>query len=983
MTSRAETSSTLSVGCFNAQSMCNKVRGVLELLNDKRIDICCITETWFTSKEDTRFAEIREAGFDVLNTPRKGRGGGVAFVFNTEKMKPVGNKVTGFKSFEVTECVIKSSNKIIRLCAIYRTTQAKSKLKYNETKITAFLDEFERYLDDLITKSGYPILCGDFNFHVDQDDDSYANKFISLYKSKGFTQHVKGPTHYSGSTLDLVLSLHSAIDAVPINDLNVDTNTGTTSDHYFISFTLPVEVSFNRIEPKIDCKDVREFSKLDIMSFREDLFFSPVNFSDFESVEHAVQMYMDTLEGILDKHAPWVSRKFHQNRSPWWDVRCQQARTEARRAQRKSKKNPDNSELLEIYNEKCIDKAIIIDQARNSFYDEKLSSVKGDSKGTYRVINHLLGQEVGVNKLPNDKDDITIAKRFCEFFDSKVKTIYSNIEESLAEPENVYQMPFSDTLSPNNLSSFQEVSIDELLELANNLPDKSCTLDAIPAWLFKKCLPELIRIIHYIVNESLKSGNFPDAFKTAVVRPSLKKMNLDCDILNNYRPISNLPYVSKLLERVVHNQLVNHIEENGLFANFQSAYRKYHSCETAVLKIQNDLLMMLDKKENVVLLLLDLSAAFDTINHALLLKKLQNKYGITGTVLNWIQSYLSGRKFKVVINKSSSSDCLLEIGVPQGSILGPLLFILYTKDLEDIITKFGLSVHLYADDTQVYFSFNVHSSTPDLTAIKECFAEVKLWMSYNFLKLNDDKTEFIDIGYYISPIQSLDLGDSASDLLVSPVLAAKNLGFHFDHQLSMDDQINHISQICYLNLRNIRRIGSRLTHDLKVQLVHAHILSMIDYCNSSYAGVTDRNLQKLQKIQNNAVRFIFKLNGKSKWTSISPYLKKLHFLPVLYRIQFKVALLVFKCINNLAPKYLKDLISLRDTKRMSMRLDDDFFILKTLRQPNFSKTDAAFQYNGPRIWNSLPYSIRSIPDIAKFKKCLKTHYYEIAFNGII
>ena len=983
MTSRAETRGKLTVGCFNAQSMCNKVRGVIELLQDRKVDICCVTETWFTSNESARFAEIHDCGFDVINVPRKGRGGGVAFVFNMERVKPVGNKVVGFKSFEIAECVIKCSTNIIRLCNIYRTTQMKSKSKYNETKVNVFLEEFESYLDDLLTKSGYPILCGDFNFHVEKDDDFYAKKFVSLYKSKGFSQHVKDPTHFSGSTLDLVLSLHSAIDSIAVNDLTVDKNSGTTSDHYFVSFSLPVEVNVSRIESKFEFKDVREFSKIDIGNFREDLFFSPLNFSDFTSVDQAVQLYLDTIQNILDKHAPLVARRFNHNRSPWWDNSCQEARTSARRAQRKSRKDPSNEELCEIYNEKCIDKSIIIDKARNRFYDEKFSSAKGDAKETYRLINQLLDREFGVNKLPNEKDDKTIASNFCSFFDNKVKTIYSKIEANSCKPENICHVsPTATTPTSNNISSFQEVSIEEIKELVKDLPDKSCSLDIIPVWLFKQCSSELIHILHYIINASLKDGKFPSSLKTAIVRPSLKKPNLDSDVLGNYRPISNLTYISKLLERVVHKQVVAHIEKEGLFADFQSSYRKYHSCETAVLKIQSDLLMMMDKRDNAVLLLLDLSAAFDTINHKLLLEKLQYKYNITGTVLTWIKSYLSERKFKVLINNSLSSECTLEIGVPQGSILGPLLFILYTKEIENIVTKHGLSIHLYADDTQVYFSFNVHSPCPDLTAIKNCFTEIKSWMFSNYLMLNDDKTEFMDIGYYVSPITTLDIGDTSSDLSVSPVLTAKNLGFYFDHRLSMDDQISHISQICYLNLRNLRRIGSRLNHTLKVQLVHANILSIIDYCNSVYAGITEKNLKRLQKIQNNAVRYIFKLNGKMKWTSISPYLKKLHFLPVVYRIQYKIAFLVFKCINNLAPKYLKDFISLRDTKKMGVRLDDDFFLLKIPSPSNFSRTEASFQYNGPKIWNNLPYRIRCLADIDIFKKSLKNYYFDIAFSQV-
>ena len=971
----------LKVGCFNTQSMCNKVSNVIEMMKDKAIDICCITETWFKAKENARFAEIHDFGFDVISVPRKGIGGGVGFIFNPSKVTVAENRVSGYKAFEVVEGVIKTANSILRICTVYRTTQ-KSKGRYQDTKVNTFLDEFGNYLDDLVIKPGYPILCGDFNFHVEKDNDPQAKRFITLYESKGWTQHSTEPTHKAGGTLDLVLTLKLNSEPISIQDFVVDTCSGTTSDHYLVSFKIPI-LPAKSIICKLQEKTVREFNRIDIDSFRENLFFSPLNMSDFNSVDHAVEIYNNVLLTILDKHAPLVSKSFKINRSPWWDTKCQEAKREMRKAQRKFNKNPVDPEAKNLFNEKCIDKAIIVDRARNSYYDQKLSSYHGNAKGTYQVVNHLLDKEFGSKKLPNGKDDETIAEGFKTFFDTKVKEIYSDIKKTSGSIKSTLN---NDDTNPttkkdsSKFSTFQEISLDDLLKLCEGISDKSCSLDIIPAWLFKKCLPEIISVIHFIVNESLRTGVFPTAFKTAVVRPSLKKHNLDSDIFGNYRPISNLTYISKLLEKVVHSQLVGFLDNEKLFSEFQSGYRKSHSCETAVLKIHNDLLIMMDKRDNAVLLLLDLSAAFDTINHSLLLKKLKDMYGITGTVLQWLKSYLENRKFKVIINQSSSSDCLLEIGVPQGSILGPLLFILYTKDIEKIVTKYGFSVHLYADDTQIYFSFDVHNPNPDLTAIKECFNEIKIWMLKNFLKLNHDKTEFMDIGYYVSPLKNLDIG--GDELILSPVLAAKNLGFHFDDQLNMNAQISHLSQICYLNLRNLKRIASRLNHELKVQLVHSNILSIIDYCNAVLFGISEKNLKRIQKIQNNAVRFIFNLNGLKKYTSITPYLKKLHFLPVHYRIKFKIALMVFKCLNNLAPCYLKELIQLREPKKISMRMDNDFYLMKTPTPARFSRTDASFCQCGPKIWNELPYAVRCINEIENFKKCLKTYYFEIAFKDI-
>ena len=970
----SDNSGMISIGCFNARSLCNKTAGVLELLKQNDISICCITETWLKSDDRAKFSEIHDMGFDVISAPRKGRGGGVGFLFDPKVLSPIRNDVSRYSSFEVIECVIKRLDKTMRLCTVYRNTQAKS--NYEETKISKFMTDFDEYLDILVSKVGSPIICGDFNFHVENDSDKVAQNFLALCSSKGFLQHISSPTHISGGTLDLVLTMENIADSLPLSNIQVETNTGTTSDHFFVSFQVPIPEIAE--DDPYEEKEIRELKKIDVNKFREDVFTSALNLSEYKSLDETVQMYNNVLLQLLNKHAPVIVKRFKGTKSEFWDEQCQSARTERRKAKRKMKKNPDDLDLKHLYGEKSIDAEAIINNARNRFYDKLLHSHKGDARATYKVVNGLLDKEYGANKVPNG-DETSTANRLKSFFDTKVKTIYQNIEAELDKnPPNDNQNSDEDFSVTCRLSGFETVSMNCLEKIILDLPNKSSKLDIIPIWLFKNCLPELLPVVYYIVNESLRLGKFPSALKQASIRPGLKKPTLDVDDLKNYRPISNLSYLSKILEKVVHEQLNCYVDKNGLFSPYQSGYRRAHSCETAITKIHNDILMMIDKKTNVVLLLLDLSAAFDTISHDLLLKKLRNLYGITDTAIKWLQSYLQDRSFNVTVRNGTSENCQLKIGVPQGSILGPLLFILYTKDLEQIVTKYGFSIHLYADDTQVYFTFDVHQDNPDMSAVKSCFLEIKKWMSVNFLKLNDSKTEFIDIGPYISNIHQLDLGE----LSISPVTKAKNLGFWFDDQLSLDAQINAVSQICYLNQRNLSRIGSKLSHELKVQLVHGNILCFIDYCNSVYSKLTEKNVQKLQKIQNNAVRFIYGLYGKRSKEPISPYLKKLHFLPVRFRIKFKLCLLVFKCLNDLAPKYLKDLIFLREVKRRSSRLDDDFFMLKVPPCPNFHKSQGAFSYIGPKTWNELPYSIRSMNNVDSFKTVLKTYFFNIAFQDV-
>ena len=972
------TTKGLQLACFNVRSLGNKLPGVIELLKDKNIAVCCITESWLKVKDSAKFAEIHDYGFDIFSAPRKGKGGGVAFIFNPEIVKPVRNNVTTYSSFEILECVIQTTT-LLRLCVVYRCTQVKSQDTYCDTKLSKFMIEFEDYLDSLLTKNGAPIICGDFNIHVENDNDKAAQNFKALYESRGFIQHVGAPTHVAGGTLDLVLTRENVADAIPIRNISVNPDTGTSSDHYFVSFNAPYQTS-NTQSARKEEKEIRYLNKIDVEKFRADLESSLLSSKTYQSLDEAVSLYTDVLQCTLDLHAPVVRKKFKVTKSPWWNRACQEACTERRRAERamkKAKKRQENvSETKKSYKDTCVQAASVIENARNDFYRSKLNNLTGDPRGTYKVINSLLDKEYGADKIPNGESDEKVANSLKDFFDNKVKQIYSNISQDSPQNSDIdilngHQVPDSD------MSAFRPITKPELLEVIKEMPNKACALDPIPMWLFRNCLPELIDIVHYIINESLRTGTFPTSLKTAMVRPGLKKPSLDSDELKNYRPISNLTYLSKIIEKIVHKQISQYVETHDLFSKYQSGYRKSHGCETAVTKIHNDILLMVDKRDNVVLLLLDLSAAFDTINHELLLKKLNNMYGIKGKVQQWLESYLSDRKFKVVVKSSSSGTCLLEIGVPQGSILGPLLFILYTKDLEAIVTRYGFSVHLYADDTQVYFSLDVHSENPDLTAVSRCFAEIKAWMAVNYLKLNETKTEFMDIGLYKSPITSLNL----DGVMIESCKKARNLGFMFDHTMSLNEQITAISQVCYINLRNLERIGSKLPMDLKTQLVHSNILSHIDYCNAVYGGLTEANIQRLQKIQNDSVRFIFNLYGSARRTHITPFLKKLHFLPVKYRIRFKITLLVFKCLNNMAPNYLAELINRRSTKSKSVRLDNDLFLLDIPPKPQYVRTEAAFAFSGPKMWNELPYNLRCIADIKVFKKELKTYYFNIAFNN--
>ena len=303
---------------------------------------------------------------------------------------------------------------------------------------------------------------------------------------------------------------------------------------------------------------------------------------------------------------------------------------------------------------------------------------------------------------------------------------------------------------------------------------------------------------------------------------------------------------------------------------------------------------------------------------------------------------MANRSFCVKVKDSSSSSTVLEIGVPQGSILGPLLFILYTKDLEYIASMHGCCIHLYADDTQLYFTLDSDDPSQLEHSMEHCMSDIKKWMTNNFLQLNSSKTEVIVISSKFDSKNipaSLQIVKDQEAHVVSGTV--KSLGLYLDSYLSMSDQITSVVQVCNIQIRNLWFIASKLSFNLKIQLVHALVLS-----------------------------------------HTTPLLKKVHFLPVRFRINFKIALLAYKCLNNIAPPdpYLKELISPRQQSFKNVRLDNDYFCLSFPPSPNYVNTEKAFSHCAVKVFNSLPYDIRSAESVTSFKTKLKTYFFSLAFD---
>ena len=400
----------------------------------------------------------------------------------------------------------------------------------------------------------------------------------------------------------------------------------------------------------------------------------------------------------------------------------------------------------------------------------------------------------------------------------------------------------------------------------------------------------------------------------------------------------------------------------------------HHSTETALVKVSNDLLNASDKGLISILVLLDLSAAFDTIDHQILLQRLEHLISMKGTALSWFKSYLSDRFQFVHVNDESSIHTKVRHGVPQGSVLGPILFTLYMLPLGNIIRKHSINFHCYADDTQLYLSIKPDEAN-QLAKLQACLKDIKSWMTCNFLLLNSDKTEVIVLGpehlrnKLSSDIATLDGISLASSSTV------RNLGVIFDQDMSFTTHIKQISRTAFFHLRNIAKVRHFLSLKDAEKLVHAFVTSRLDYCNSLLSGCSSKTLRTLQLIQNAAARI---LTGTRKRDHISPVLASLHWLPVKSRIEFKILLLTYKALNGQAPSYLKELlVPYHPTRALRSQ---NAGLLEVPRISRSRMGGRAFNYQAPLLWNHLPASVREADTLSTFKNRLKTFLFDKAYS---
>ena len=957
---------------LNARSVRNKTAEIFDYICETKMDLLVITEHWLTDRDSAVKSELCPDGYKILEDYRMDRrGGGTGVIYRQSlDLRKVDSGISGKNSYEFSEWVIKSPSHNLRVVVIYRPPYSSE----HPVPLSVFLTDFSDYLESLCLCKEQLLITGDFNIHVDDMYDLDAKKFLDVLASFGLEQHVDQPTHHSGHTLDLTITRMSETLVVgkPIVDQFI-------SDHAAVICRL----NSSRAELSVEKISYRKIKSIDLDHLQNDLKSSlscmDKQLTTTEDFDACVREYHTALATVLDRHAPQKNRtKVTRPVVPWYNEDIDIAKRLRRKAERKWRRTKLESDLND-YKAKKNHTTYLMNRARREFYSKFMEENGADQAKLFRAANKLLGTKDGL-LFPEHLDKTALANDIGGYFIRKVEGIREDIAIGSLNLSDQDLVPPDKPLTNTNLilDSFKTLSECDVRDVIQNLAKKSCELDPMPTNLVCASLDTLLPIIMNIVNASLSMSHFPDDWKEALVKPLLKKGAKDC-AYKNLRPVSNLQFLSKVTEKAVFNQLYAHMTGKELFPVLQSAYRKFHSTETALLRVVNDILFNMNRKHISLLVLLDLSAAFDTVDHNILLLRLETSFGVTGSVLKWISSYLSGRCQRVSVNGCFSDSHHLPFGVPQGSCLGPLLFSVYASKIFDVIKIYLPQVHAYADDTQLYVSFKPDETKGEKEAwdaMEQCVNAVRAWMLTDKLKLNDDKTEFMIIGTRQQLSKVSTNGLLVGSTRVSSVNEARNLGVYFDSNMNFNVHITKTCNLAFYSIHNIRRIRKYLSKNATKTLIHALVIGRLDYCNSLFYGLPAVLLNKFQRVQNAAARFISNI---PRFSHISPILRELHWLPIKYRIIFKINLITFKALQGNASRYIIELISLKHQSNYNLRSNNERLLSPPKEITKKTTGDRAFAAAAPAVWNALPANLRAENRFSTFKTGLKTYFFRLAY----
>lgn len=887
-----------------------------------------LSETHVT--EDIAETELYLKSYTAINCSSNSRHtGGVLFYLKKGLKYIVINSSTLSKAIWLLAIKVWINDFPWTLVVIYRSPNS---------QVSEFKIFFEQWCNEFLENENNILIAGDFNIDL-LKIGSEQTAISNLVTDQGLKQLVKEPTRITNNSRTLIDYVITNVDN---NNVSVNIKQKyKISDHETIKIEIKLKNNINR-----PAKVVK------IFKFDKTVFKNLLEMEEFErlyleqDLARGSLKFKDKLNTCVEAMSYNKSIRCNNEKCGWYSGDLESLRREKNSIYVRAVYEGD-ARLWEEY--KTLRNAYKnkLTKAKDNFIKNKITSNLGDQKGIWRAVKDLVldcksQDAISMVEFHGEKVmcPIKIANKFNEYFVNSVSEINSTIPH----------VPFSLNIAQTGSRfSFRFCAEFDLYSLITKMNTKKDCFGLNSEMIYQE-IETIGPVLMHFINLSLENGVFPQQWKETIVVPIEKVKNTKkCE---EFRPINMLPIYEKILETFVADQLKIYMEEKNILAREQSGFRLGHSCETALNWIIYDWKKMIDRGEVVIAVFLDFKRAFETLDRRILLEKLR-AYGIEGKALKWFETYLTGRTQRTRVNGVLSQAVAVELGVPQGSVLGVLLFLLYVNDIGSSIKH--SKVALFADDTLIYIGGRDMDEI--VLKLNEDLQSLNVWLQMNKLKLNVNKTKCMIINSTESATVIMD------NQPLECVTNFKYLGVILDNKLKFNPHAENVCAKISKKLGFLRRIRNKLTMSTTIMLYNALVLPHFNYCSTLLLACKAETKHRLQVIQNKAMRIILRCNIYTPRLSMLQILK---WQSVEQRLIYNAMIFVFKIKNNIAPQYLQSTLTVNESQPYALRGGSNFRLDKLLK----TGSQSSVMYKGLKLFNSMPKEIKEEKRIIIFKKKL-------------
>ncbi len=828
--------------------------------------------------------------------------------------------------------------------------------------LTMFNEALTQTLDVLVTEDKHTFILGDLN--IDISHDATTNLSIEGVKNTFSSYHyyplINSPTRVTDHSSTIIDNIYCNVPQ-PCNMCDVGILRPDISDHHAI-FCM-IKYTMSKRDKSILTK--RHFTKKNIAIFRaylREITWNCVLYAN--STQESFTCFQGVIDLYFEKSFPKQTFTMnYETRLSWMTDILRKDISLKNKLHVISINCPADKIMKSVARIKRNHTNSLLKNAEIEYYSNQLEMNKCDIVKTWKTMKTIIGKNcdntkkklnfVINNEIISDND--IVASEFNHFFVS--------IGPELASCISCTVNPLSYVNYVQNSIVIQFVSQFEIRSIISKLKNSSPGWDEIPAQYAKLCIDYYIEPLTHVINMSLIEGIFPSELKLAKVVPVFK--GGDSSNISNYRPISVLSFFSKIFEKVMYNYVLNFMEKNKVLYKHQFGFRQNHSCQQAIITLIEKITSCLDTGDLVIGVFIDLKKAFDTVNHKILLKKL-HAYGIRGSFYRWFESYLSDRSQYVTYNGCKSKTECIACGVPQGSILGPLLFIIYMNDICNVSNL--LFTILYADDTCVLL--NGKDLIELYNALNVELALLVTWLKSNKLSLNVKKSYYI-----IFHRARLKLTDSnclicMDQCNLNRTLTLKYLGIILDSKITWIPHITYVKNKISKGIGIIYKARNYLDRKSLINLYHSYVYPYLTYCIEAWGNASNCHLDQLYLIQKRIIRIITYSDYN---ISSDTLFRRLDILPLHKLVYNRIGMMMYKFANNLLPDVMNDLYITNNSIHSHYTRQCNML---HINKGNLNVYTHSFKFTSAHIWNFLQSKFNVNVSIAKFKKVFKAFLHD-------